>query len=130
MRAVFIGLVGLVLAVGASQAKDEDEINWCGKLLSRSKCVHEIIRVEKILKEFDDEENRAGRMLYNRGNSLVGCGIHCARRYVSYDEDEEKFEGPCSYKTSALKRFEAADPRLRKARVLTYIKGKCSRKPD
>jgi hypothetical protein len=115
----------------ASQPRnDDDEINWCGKILSMQKCAQEIIRVENILKQYDAEEKRAGRMLHNRGNSLVGCSSSCSERLLNVDDDQKNPERSCTYELGASKRFEALDSRLRNARVVTYVKRNCSARSD
>ncbi|KAB1072182.1 hypothetical protein [Methylobacterium planeticum] len=111
----------------ASQPRnDDEEVNWCGKVVSVQKCAQEVMRVEKILRQFDTEEKRAGRMLHNRGNSLVGCSFSCSERVLNVADDSRNPEQSCTYELGASKQFEAIDARLKDARVVTYIKRNCS----
>ena len=105
---------------------NDDEINWCGKVLSIGECAKETVRVDKILSEYDAEERRARRMLHNRGWSLVGCSSFCSRRLLDSDNDPYNPTLSCTYSPSAVTQFRLSNPASVGTVFIKRITNKCS----
>jgi hypothetical protein len=92
---------------------------WCGKPLTLSPCVDEIIRVDKEILSREKDAYRTG-LGYNAGNSLVGCRIYCTVRHFPHDTPDE-----CKASVATFEKEAVRKPYLWRTNLRMLLMEKC-----